>query len=174
MLNYLQSVLKAELIYFQQQLLLFVLHLVHDSPSTVASDCLCQHRKAIFHEQSHSHVKGLDSQLVYSQNVTDIFSSSPWTLSEFSFFDPSDPQCREVLLDPRTTISELFAVLRQWVPQVQKNIYHIGNEVLPSVIIQSMCFNAFMLLQDKPNRFVCTQNSQIKPLSLFMNHCKEK
>lgn len=64
-----------------------------------------------------------------------LLSSSPSTLSEFSFFDPSDPQCREVLLDPRTTISELFAVLRQWVPQVQKNIYRIGNEVLPSVII---------------------------------------
>lgn len=49
---------------------------------------------------------------------------------EFSFFDPSEPQCREVLLDPSTTIPELFAVLRQWVPQVQKNINHIGNEIL--------------------------------------------
>ncbi|XP_028250810.1 CAP-Gly domain-containing linker protein 4 isoform X2 [Parambassis ranga] len=49
---------------------------------------------------------------------------------EFSFFDPSDPQCREVLLDPSTTIPELFAVLRQWVPQVQKNISLIGNEIL--------------------------------------------
>ncbi|XP_073322671.1 CAP-Gly domain-containing linker protein 4 isoform X1 [Pagrus major] len=49
---------------------------------------------------------------------------------EFSFFDPSEPQCREVLLDPSTTIPELFAVLRQWVPQVQKNIDYIGNEIL--------------------------------------------
>lgn len=49
---------------------------------------------------------------------------------EFSFFDPSEPQCREVLLDPSTTIPELFAVLRQWVPQVQKNIHHIGSEIL--------------------------------------------
>ncbi|XP_067335084.1 CAP-Gly domain-containing linker protein 4-like isoform X1 [Channa argus] len=49
---------------------------------------------------------------------------------EFSFFDPSEPQCREVLLDPSTTIPELFAVLRQWVPQVQKNISIIGNEIL--------------------------------------------
>ncbi|KAM9842762.1 CAP-Gly domain-containing linker protein 4 [Aulostomus maculatus] len=49
---------------------------------------------------------------------------------EFSFFDPSEPQCREVLLDPNTTIPELFAVLRQWVPQVQKNIELIGNEIL--------------------------------------------
>ncbi|KAI1895173.1 hypothetical protein AGOR_G00103570 [Albula goreensis] len=49
---------------------------------------------------------------------------------EFSFFDPSEPQCREVLLDPQTTVSELFAVLRQWVPQVQKNISLIGNEIL--------------------------------------------
>nr|XP_046269859.1 CAP-Gly domain-containing linker protein 4-like isoform X2 [Scatophagus argus]XP_046269860.1 CAP-Gly domain-containing linker protein 4-like isoform X2 [Scatophagus argus]XP_046269861.1 CAP-Gly domain-containing linker protein 4-like isoform X2 [Scatophagus argus] len=49
---------------------------------------------------------------------------------EFSFFDPSEPQCREVLLDPSTTIPELFAVLRQWVPQVQKNIHLIGSEIL--------------------------------------------
>ncbi|KAJ8340995.1 hypothetical protein SKAU_G00332860 [Synaphobranchus kaupii] len=49
---------------------------------------------------------------------------------EFSFFDPSEPQCREVLLDPATTVPELFAVLRQWVPQVQKNIILIGNEIL--------------------------------------------
>lgn len=62
---------------------------------------------------------------------------------EFSFFDPSEPQCREVLLDPSTTIPELFAVLRQWVPQVQKNIDHIGNEVTPSSIFHCPC--AFML-----------------------------
>ncbi|MCI4382413.1 hypothetical protein PGIGA_G00014610 [Pangasianodon gigas] len=49
---------------------------------------------------------------------------------DFSFFDPSDPQCRVVLLDPGTTVPELFAVLRQWVPQVQKNIELIGNEIL--------------------------------------------
>uniref|UniRef100_A0A8C2XKZ7 Si:dkeyp-47f9.4 n=1 Tax=Cyclopterus lumpus TaxID=8103 RepID=A0A8C2XKZ7_CYCLU len=49
---------------------------------------------------------------------------------EFSFFDPSEPQCKEVLLDLSTTIPELFAVIRQWVPQVQKNIDLIGNEIL--------------------------------------------
>uniref|UniRef100_A0A8C1KRC9 Si:dkeyp-47f9.4 n=1 Tax=Cyprinus carpio TaxID=7962 RepID=A0A8C1KRC9_CYPCA len=49
---------------------------------------------------------------------------------EFSFFDPNDPLCREVLLDPQTTVPELFAVLRQWVPQVQRNISVIGNEIL--------------------------------------------
>ncbi|XP_039604275.1 CAP-Gly domain-containing linker protein 4-like isoform X5 [Polypterus senegalus] len=50
--------------------------------------------------------------------------------SEFSFFDPNDPKCQEILFDPDTTISELFAVLRQWVPQVQQNISVIGNEIL--------------------------------------------
>ncbi|XP_061599444.1 CAP-Gly domain-containing linker protein 4-like isoform X2 [Cololabis saira] len=49
---------------------------------------------------------------------------------EFSFFDPCEPQCKEILTDPNTTIPELFAVLRQWVPQVQKNIDLIGNEIL--------------------------------------------
>lgn len=49
---------------------------------------------------------------------------------EFSFFDPNDPLCQEVLQDPQTTVPELFAVLRQWVPQVQRNISIIGNEIL--------------------------------------------
>lgn len=49
---------------------------------------------------------------------------------ELSFFDPSDSRCKEVLEDPITTVPELFAVLRQWVPQVQKNIDLIGNELL--------------------------------------------
>lgn len=55
--------------------------------------------------------------------------SACFCFADFSFFDPSDPQCRVVLLDPCTTVPELFAVLRQWVPQVQKNIALIGNEV---------------------------------------------
>ncbi|XP_055016158.1 CAP-Gly domain-containing linker protein 4 isoform X1 [Boleophthalmus pectinirostris] len=49
---------------------------------------------------------------------------------EFSFFDPSDLRCKEILEDPSTTVPELFAVLRQWMPQVQKNIDVIGNEIL--------------------------------------------
>ncbi|XP_066559174.1 CAP-Gly domain-containing linker protein 4 isoform X3 [Amia ocellicauda] len=49
---------------------------------------------------------------------------------EFSFFDPNEPKCRAILLDPQTSVSELFAVLRQWVPQVQQNISLIGNEIL--------------------------------------------
>ncbi|RXM37311.1 CAP-Gly domain-containing linker protein 3 [Acipenser ruthenus] len=52
------------------------------------------------------------------------------SISEFSFFDPNDPKCQEILFSPRTTVSELFAVLRQWVPQVQQNISVIGNEIL--------------------------------------------
>ena len=49
--------------------------------------------------------------------------------SAFTFFDPNDPACLEILLDPQTTIPELFAVIRQWVPQVQHKIDLIGNEV---------------------------------------------
>jgi hypothetical protein len=56
-------------------------------------------------------------------------------ISEFSFFDPNDAACQEILFDPKTSVSELFAVLRQWVPQVQQNIDIIGNEVNnPSVL----------------------------------------
>ncbi|KAI4587403.1 hypothetical protein MJG53_005190 [Ovis ammon polii x Ovis aries] len=49
---------------------------------------------------------------------------------EFSFFDPNDTSCQEILFDPKTSVSELFAILRQWVPQVQQNIDVIGNEIL--------------------------------------------
>ncbi|XP_057694656.1 CAP-Gly domain-containing linker protein 3 [Corythoichthys intestinalis] len=48
----------------------------------------------------------------------------------FTFFDPNDPACQEILWDPRTTIPELFAIVRQWVPQVQHKIDVIGNEIL--------------------------------------------
>lgn len=47
----------------------------------------------------------------------------------FTFFDPNDPACLEILTDPRTTVPELFAIVRQWVPQVQHKIDVIGNEV---------------------------------------------
>ncbi|XP_040055704.2 CAP-Gly domain-containing linker protein 3 isoform X1 [Gasterosteus aculeatus] len=48
----------------------------------------------------------------------------------FTFFDPNDPACLEILLDPQTTIPELFAIVRQWVPQVQHKIDVIGSEIL--------------------------------------------
>ncbi|XP_056127094.1 CAP-Gly domain-containing linker protein 3 isoform X2 [Rhinichthys klamathensis goyatoka] len=48
----------------------------------------------------------------------------------FTFFDPNDPACMEILTDSRTTIPELFAIIRQWVPQVQHKIDIIGNEIL--------------------------------------------
>ncbi|MED6268221.1 CAP-GLY domain-containing linker protein 3 [Characodon lateralis] len=48
----------------------------------------------------------------------------------FTFFDPNDLACQEILTDPRTTIPELFAIIRQWVPQVQHKIDVIGNEIL--------------------------------------------
>ncbi|KAF7656467.1 hypothetical protein LDENG_00040350 [Lucifuga dentata] len=48
----------------------------------------------------------------------------------FTFFDPNDPACLEILMDPQTTVPELFAIVRQWVPQVQHKIDVIGNEIL--------------------------------------------
>ncbi|XP_078389359.1 CAP-Gly domain-containing linker protein 3 isoform X2 [Cetorhinus maximus] len=48
----------------------------------------------------------------------------------FTFFDPNDPACQEILFDPQTTIPELFAIIRQWVPQVQHKIDTIGSEIL--------------------------------------------
>ncbi|KAF6102772.1 CAP-Gly domain containing linker protein family member 4 [Phyllostomus discolor] len=68
---------------------------------------------------------GSDASVVFS------VSAAPMPLDcEFSFFDPNDTSCQEILFDPKTSVSELFAILRQWVPQVQQNIDIIGNEIL--------------------------------------------
>ncbi|KAM8954307.1 CAP-Gly domain-containing linker protein 3 isoform 1-T1 [Pelodytes ibericus] len=48
----------------------------------------------------------------------------------FTFFDPNDPACKEIMFDPQTTVPELFAIIRQWVPQVQHQIDIIGSEIL--------------------------------------------
>ncbi|XP_045142979.1 CAP-Gly domain-containing linker protein 4 isoform X3 [Echinops telfairi] len=63
--------------------------------------------------------------------VTFSISAAPMPSDcEFSFFDPNETSCQEILFDPKTSVSELFAILRQWVPQVQQNIDIIGNEIL--------------------------------------------
>ncbi|KAM8946772.1 CAP-Gly domain-containing linker protein 4 isoform 2-T2 [Pelodytes ibericus] len=66
-----------------------------------------------------------------SHPVTFSVSSAPMPSDcEFSFFDPHDAACQDILFDPNTSIPELFAILRQWVPQVQQSIDVIGNEIL--------------------------------------------
>ncbi|XP_053315466.1 CAP-Gly domain-containing linker protein 4 isoform X2 [Spea bombifrons] len=63
--------------------------------------------------------------------VTFCVAAAPMPMDcEFSFFDPNDASCQDILYDPNTSIPELFAILRQWVPQVQQNIDIIGNEIL--------------------------------------------
>ncbi|KAG8238873.1 hypothetical protein J437_LFUL018784, partial [Ladona fulva] len=42
--------------------------------------------------------------------------------SDLALFDPSCPWCQEIVKNPKTAISEIFAIMRQWVPQTQKNI----------------------------------------------------
>ncbi|XP_073243048.1 CAP-Gly domain-containing linker protein 3-like isoform X2 [Porites lutea] len=49
---------------------------------------------------------------------------------ELTFFDPNCPGCQDILLEPKTTIAEIFAIMRQWVPQVQQNIEMLIREVL--------------------------------------------
>lgn len=68
---------------------------------------------------------GSDSPVTFSVSAAPMPSDC-----EFSFFDPNDTSCQEILFDPKTSVSELFAILRQWVPQVQQNIDIIGNEIL--------------------------------------------
>ncbi|ESP02457.1 hypothetical protein LOTGIDRAFT_224824 [Lottia gigantea] len=49
---------------------------------------------------------------------------------ELSFFDPGCPDCRDILLNPNTTVPEIFAILRQWTPQTQHNIELLVNEII--------------------------------------------
>ncbi|XP_032881369.1 CAP-Gly domain-containing linker protein 4 isoform X6 [Amblyraja radiata] len=62
--------------------------------------------------------------------VHPVVSAPMPTDCEFSFFDPQDSACKRILRDLNTTIPELFAILRQWVPQVQQQIDVIGKEIL--------------------------------------------
>ncbi|XP_054707616.1 CAP-Gly domain-containing linker protein 4-like [Uloborus diversus] len=49
---------------------------------------------------------------------------------DLPFFDPSCPGCMEILQSSETTIPQIFAIIRQWMPQTQQNIELIVNEVL--------------------------------------------
>ncbi|CAI8017270.1 CAP-Gly domain-containing linker protein 3, partial [Geodia barretti] len=49
---------------------------------------------------------------------------------DLCFFDPTCSGCQDLLLDSNTTISQLFAVMRQWVPQTQRNMSSLSREVL--------------------------------------------
>ncbi|XP_045623187.2 CAP-Gly domain-containing linker protein 3 isoform X1 [Procambarus clarkii] len=49
---------------------------------------------------------------------------------DLSFFDPGCSGCAVLLRRPSTTPSHLFAIMRQWVPQVQHNIHQLIGQVL--------------------------------------------
>eukprot|EP00731_Ephydatia_muelleri_P031593 Em0023g100a len=49
---------------------------------------------------------------------------------ELCFFDPLCGGCQDLLLDSKTTIAELFAVMRQWIPQTQRNLPSLTREIL--------------------------------------------
>ncbi|XP_057290662.1 CAP-Gly domain-containing linker protein 4-like isoform X2 [Hydractinia symbiolongicarpus] len=49
---------------------------------------------------------------------------------DLSFFDPTCAGCQDILSNPRTTISEIFAIMRQWVPQTQQHIEILIEEIL--------------------------------------------
>lgn len=49
---------------------------------------------------------------------------------DLPFFDPSCPGCLEILQSPETTIPQIFAIIRQWMPQTQQNIEILANEIL--------------------------------------------
>lgn len=70
-------------------------------------------------------IQGSEGSVTYSISAAPMPSEC-----EFSFFDPNDAACQEILFSPQTSVSELFAILRQWVPQVQQNIDIIGNEII--------------------------------------------
>jgi len=49
---------------------------------------------------------------------------------DLSFFDPSCPGCSEILKSRETSIGQILAIMRQWVPQTQHNIDKLIMEVL--------------------------------------------
>ena len=55
---------------------------------------------------------------------------SPFRHLDLSFFDPSCPGCSEILKSRETSIGQILAIMRQWVPQTQHNIDKLIMEVL--------------------------------------------
>ncbi|UYV73088.1 CLIP1 [Cordylochernes scorpioides] len=49
---------------------------------------------------------------------------------DLPFFDPSCPGCLEILHGPQTSVGQVFAILRQWVPQTQRNVELLVTEIL--------------------------------------------
>ncbi|KAI8786616.1 CAP-Gly domain-containing linker protein 3 [Biomphalaria glabrata] len=52
------------------------------------------------------------------------------TRLELSFFDPLCPDCRNILLNPSTTVPQIFAIMRQWTPQTQQSLELLVDEIL--------------------------------------------
>ncbi|XP_019857361.1 PREDICTED: CAP-Gly domain-containing linker protein 3-like [Amphimedon queenslandica] len=50
--------------------------------------------------------------------------------ADLCFFDPTCSSCQDVLSNPKTTISQLFAIMRQWIPQTQGHLTLLTREVL--------------------------------------------
>ena len=48
----------------------------------------------------------------------------------FFFFNPGCKTCLDILRSPLTKINQIFAIMRQWVPQVQRNIELLGSEMI--------------------------------------------
>jgi len=69
------------------------------------------------------------SKPVYHQGVDSPLCQKCRDLN-LSFFDPQCPGCSSILQNPRTTVSQIFAIIRQWMPQVQKNIGMLIREML--------------------------------------------
>lgn len=73
-------------------------------------------------------------------------------------------------LDPKTSVSELFAILRQWVPQVQQNIDVIGNEVSSFYIINLMLLGVvnYKIFPPHWNEKVVIKGQPLKMLMLVL------
>ena len=48
---------------------------------------------------------------------------------DLSFFDPNCKECMDILSDPSTPVSKVFAVLRQWTPRTQQILELLVREV---------------------------------------------
>ncbi|XP_033636643.1 CAP-Gly domain-containing linker protein 4-like isoform X2 [Asterias rubens] len=48
---------------------------------------------------------------------------------QLAFFDPQCPGCWSLAQDTKRSVGELFAIVRQWVPQVQRSLCAISQEI---------------------------------------------
>lgn len=100
--------------------------------STESDDTSCHEDSSIIEAQDGLEMICLEPN--WLTPVVHVPSDAPFCKTceqlDTTFFNINCHNCRRILTDPETSISQLFAILRQWVPQIQLRVEILVKEIL--------------------------------------------